>query len=134
MATLDLRAPAITIKFDKGKDLNPIFYYLSPTNSVINLTGYHARMQVRLTYGSTPIWDLDDQTKGGLQIVTGTAQLDDGTLVPGAYGIKLLVTDTQTAALTSDVALLFDIELIDTSTTVLPFIKGILLPSPEVTI
>jgi hypothetical protein len=134
MATLDLRAPSITIKFDKGKDLNPIFYYLSPTNSVINLTGYHARMQVRLTYGSTPIWDLDDQTKGGLQIVTGTAQLDDGTLVPGAYGIKLLVTDTQTAALTSDVALLFDIELIDTSTTVLPFIKGILLPSPEVTI
>jgi hypothetical protein len=133
MPTLDLRAPSVTIKFDKGKDLTPTFYYLSPSNTIINLTGYHARMQVRISYSSSPILDLDDQTKGGLEIITGTANLSDGSEVVGAYGIKLLITDTQTASLSADTTYLFDIELIDPSTQILPFVKGVLLPSEEVT-
>lgn len=130
--TLDLRAPSISIRFDKGKTLNPIFYYLSPTNSIINLTGYTARMQVRLAYTDvTPIWDLTT-ANGKLIITTGTAVLSDGTTIPGAYGIKLNIIATDTAAVTFSNAL-FDIELIDPSGIVLPFLKGTLTPYEEVT-
>ena len=135
MATLDLRAPRITIKFDKGKDLTPIFYYLAPDNSIVNLSSYTARMQARLTYSqAVPTWSLDTALLGGLAIVTGTATLEDGTTVAGAYGVQLLITDIQTAALTTDTPLLFDIELISGTGVVLPFLKGTLLPSAEVTI
>jgi hypothetical protein len=134
MSKLDLRAPSITIKFDKGKDLTPIFYYLAPDDTIINLSTYSARMQAKLDYAQTvPTWDLDTELKGGLDIVTGTAVLDDGTLIPGAYGIQMLITDTQTAALTSDIPLYFDIELVGGG-LVLPFLKGMLIPYAEVTI
>ena len=133
MATLDLRAPSITIKFDKGKDISPIFYYLSPTSAIIDLTNYHCRMQAKVDYLSTPTLDLDDQLKGGLSIVTGTAVLDNGTSIPGAYGVKLSLTAAQTALLVTDLPLLFDIELVDPVNNTLPFLKGILLPSAEVT-
>jgi hypothetical protein len=134
MSTLDLRPPSITIKFDQGKTLNPTFYYLSPTNSIINITGYTCRMQVKLNYTDvTNVLDLDNGLKGGLSIVTGTAILENGTQVPGAYGIQLGITATQTAALVAGTAYIFDIELVDLSSKVLPFLKGILLPSPEVT-
>jgi hypothetical protein len=130
--TLDLKAPSINIRFDKGKTLKPVFYYLSPTNTVIDLDGYTARMQVRLTNDTaTTIWDLTTENSG-LDIVTGTATLADGTTVANAQGIKLNVTATQTAAVTWEKAV-FDIELIEPLLDVLPFIKGTLTPSPEVT-
>lgn len=137
MATLDLRAPSISIKFDKGKNLKPIFFYLSPTNTVINLTGYTSRMMARLAYTDlAPItgWSFTTEGSAGskLSIVTGTATLSDGTLVPGAYGIQLDISAIITAASTFPVAL-FDIELIDTTGVVLPFIKGTLTPYDEVT-
>lgn len=133
MTTLDLKAPSITIKFDKGKTLKPVFYYLSPTNAVIDLDGYTARMQVRLDTNTPdpPIWDLTTENDG-LEIVTGTATLADGTTVPLAQGIKLNVTADLTAAVTWDKAV-FDIELIEPAFDVLPFIKGTLTPFPEVT-
>jgi len=133
MATvLDLKAPSINIRFDKGKTLKPVFYYLSPTNTVIDLTDYTARMQVRLTSDTaTTIWDLTTENSG-LDIVTGTATLADGTTVANAQGIKLNVTATQTAAVDWEKAV-FDIELIEPLLDVLPFIKGTLTPSPEVT-
>jgi hypothetical protein len=110
-----------------------VFYYLSPGNTVINLQGYKARMQVRLDYTSIdpPIWDLTTEN-AGLALATGTATLADGTTVANAQGIKLNITALQTAAVTWDKAL-FDIELIEPSLDVLPFIKGTLTPSPEVT-
>ena len=136
-ANLDLRAPSISIKFDKGKNLNPIFYYLSPTNTVVDLTGYTARMMARLAYTDPlPItgWSFTTEGSAGskLTITTGTATLSDGTTVSGAYGIKLDISAVITAAITFSSAL-FDIELIDTSGVVLPFIKGTLTPYPEVT-
>ena len=137
MATLDLRAPSITVKFDKGKTLDPIFYYLSSASTVINLTGYKARMMVRLTYTDVaPItgWSVDTEGSAGskLEVVTGSATLEDGTLVAGAYGIQLDISDVITAATTFTSAL-FEIELIAPITLgVLPFIKGTLIPYPEV--
>ena len=135
MTTLDLRAPSIKIKFDKGKDLTPIFYYLGPNNEVIDLSSYSARMQAKYTYTqSVPTLTLDTLLLGGLAIVTGTATLDDGSTVAGAYGVQLLITDTQTAALTSNTPLLFDIELVSGTEVVYPFMKGTLIPYEEVTV
>lgn len=131
-SSLDLRATPVKIKFDKGKTLNPVFFYLSPTFSVIDLTGYTARMQVKLTYQDvTPLFNLTTEN-GGLSIVTGIACLDDGTSIPNAQGIKVNITSTQTAAITFPEAI-FDIELINPFTVVLPFVKGILIPYSEVT-
>ena len=138
MATvLDLRAPSISIKFDKGKNLRPIFYYLSPSSTVINLTGYTARMMARLAYSdATPItgWSFTTEGVAGskLEVVTGTATLSDGTEVAGAYGIQLDISAIITAA-SSFATALFDIELINTTSVVLPFIKGTLTPYDEVT-
>lgn len=130
--TLDLRAPSVAIKFDQGKTLKPIFYYLSPTNAVINLAGYTARMAVRETIESaTVIWTLTTENNG-LSIVTGTATLSDGTTVANAQGIKLNITGAQTAAATFSTAV-FDIELIEPGGDVLPFIKGTLSLYSEVT-
>jgi hypothetical protein len=132
MTTLDLKAPSIDIKFDKGKTLKPVFYYLSPTNTVINLSGFKARMQARLSIDSeTPLWELTTEN-AGLSIVTGTATLADGTTVANAQGVKLNVTATQTAEIAWEKAV-FDIELIEPGLDVVPFVKGTLKPYPEVT-
>ena len=132
MTNLDLKAPSIAIKFDKGKTLKPVFYYLSPTHTVIDLSGYKARMHARLDYDSeTPVWELTTEN-AGLSIVTGTATLADGTTVANAQGVKLNITAAQTAAVTWDKAV-FDIELIEPGLDVLPFVKGTLKPYPEVT-
>jgi hypothetical protein len=135
MATIDLRAPSITIKFDKGKTLNPIFFYLDKNNAVIDISAYSARMQAKLNVtDTTAVWDFNTGLLGGLDIVQGTATLENGTTVANAWGVQILATAVLTAALATDIPLYFDIELIDTALTVLPFMKGVLLPSAEITI
>ncbi|UOF79343.1 hypothetical protein [Caudoviricetes sp.] len=133
MATnLDLRAIPVKIKFDKGKTLNPTFFYLSPSFTVIDLTGYTARMQVRLAYSDvSPLFDLTT-ANGGLVLVVGTATLDNGTQVPNAHGVKFVLTSAQTTTIGFSEAI-FDIELIKPGGDVLPFIKGTLTPFEEVT-
>jgi len=131
--TLDLRPQVINIKFEKGGTLRPFFYYLSPIYEAINISTYTARMQVRLTYDTaTPIWDVDT-TDGGLIIATGTAILDDGTLVPNAWGVKVNISDTLTAAVDWTTAV-YDIELIEPGPgAVITMVKGTMTPYNEVT-
>lgn len=127
-ATLDLRAPSINIKFDKGKTLNPVFFYYNEDGTVVNLTGYTARMQARETIdAATTVLDLTTEN-GGLSIVN---QTDPNTELL-AYGVKLNVTATTTAAIAWTSAV-FDIELITPSAVVLPLVKGNLIPTNEVT-
>lgn len=133
-STLDLRAPAIKIKFDKGKTFAPIFYYLAVDNSVIDMTGWSARMQARATMDSPTVlsgWDLSSPSNG-LAVVQGTATLEDGTTIPNAWGVKLNVPPAITAAINWTSAV-FDIEVIDTNGVVFPFLKGTLFPDNEAT-
>ena len=128
--TIDLRAPSVTIKFNKGKTLKPVFFYLSPHNAVINLTGYKARMFVYLNdEATTPIWELTTENNG-LVITQGTAELADGTQIANAYGVKPQITATQTSAVTWTSAQ-FYIELIEPGNDVLPFLMGTLTPAIE---
>jgi len=131
---LDLRAPRIIIKFDKGKTFDPIFYYYAPDFSVINLTGWTARMQARLTADAVAVLTGFDLTteNGGLTIVTGTFSPEDGVTIIDAYGVQIHVSATVTAAIVW-VGAEFEVELISPSGKVLPFIKGSLIPDAETT-
>jgi|GEM_PF-2946003 len=132
--TLDLRAPSIIVKFDKGKTFAPIFYYLAPDYSVINIASWTARMQARSTVNAATVlagFDLTTEN-GGLAIVTGDCSPEDGITVTGAYGIQVNVAAATTAAIEWTGAT-FDIELIGPSGAVYPFIKGTLVPDSETT-
>lgn len=132
--TLDLRAPSILVKFDKGKTLAPIFYYLAPDYSVINIAGWAARMQARSTVDAQtvlPGFDLTTEN-GGLAIVSGDCSPEEGVTVTGAYGVQVNVSSVITAAIDWPSAA-FDIELIGPSGAVYPFIKGTLTPDNETT-
>jgi hypothetical protein len=134
MAVLDLRAPKITIKFDKGNHLQPVFFYLNKDFSVIDITGYTARSQTRLTNTSPVLtdWDLTTQN-GGLVLVVRDYLDDDGQIITAnAHGVQFNILDTITAAITWESAV-FDIELIDQGGVVLPFIKGDWQPDEEQT-
>jgi hypothetical protein len=130
--TLDLRASSVSIKFDKGKTFEPTFYYVSPQGTVIDLTNYKARMQVRATAESADkLWDLTTENNG-ITIVQGTAVLADGSLLPNAYGLKLSVSAADTAAVAWAEAV-YDIELVTADNKVLPFLKGSISGDNEVT-
>ncbi len=133
MAVLDLRPPSLTIKFDKGKTLNPVFYYLGKENAVVDLTGFQAHMQARLNTDAEILtgWDLT-LVNNGLALTIGDAETDDGEIIKDAHGVRLNVSDAVTAAIDWELAV-FDIELIDPSGIVLPFLKGSLEPSDEQT-
>lgn len=137
---LDLRAPKLKIKFDKGVTVRPVFYYLDDSNAVVDLTDYTAVMEIYLLYTDTvPEITLTTENDGlevvqnditiyaGTELENGTT-LQDDLLVTGAYGVKLNLTADVTANLTWTTAV-FHLSLIDSLGDIVPFIKGTLLPS-----
>jgi len=126
MATnkLDLRPPELVVLFDKGKTFSPTYYYLDKDNGVIDLTGYTARSQARIDDVLQTGWDITTEN-GGITLVIGDAELEDGTIVQDAHGLQLLVD----AVVTQDTLwneANFDIEIIEPGGHVLPFLKGTL--------
>lgn len=130
---LDLTPVQLDIRFQKGSSFNPVFYYLAPDNSVIDLSGYTAKMQARSAYGAESVltgWDLTTGN-GGLSIVQGTAELEDGTTVAGAWGVQANVLPAVTAAVTWATAY-YDCDLINGSQNI-PLVKGRLYSTAEIT-
>lgn len=131
---LDLRATRMTIKFDKGKTFDPVFYYYAPDYSVIDLTGWTARMQARLTLDAVtalPGFDLTTEN-GGLKIVIGTVSPEEDVFIDNAYGVEVNILPEVTAAFGWTSAV-FDLELVSPGGKVRPFIKGTLLADDEAT-
>ena len=126
--TLNLKPPELNIEFAKGKTFDPILYYLDKDNGVVDLTGYTARMQAREHDTLLVDWDLTTEN-GGLSLVVGDTEVG-GEVIIDAHGIQINVSDAITEAITWTYAC-YEIELIDPSAKVLPFIKGQLLPSEE---
>ena len=132
MQVLDLRPPAITVKFSKGSTLNPIFFYLGAGNSVIDMTGFTAHAQARLSPLSEdvlPGWDLTTGN-GGLTIVTANAETPDGIVV-GAQGVQLNVPKEVTSTLTCKTAV-FGVEITSPSGITTTLVTGILEPVVEI--
>lgn len=90
------------------------------SGAAVDLTSYHARMQIRETKdATTALVDLDDQTKGGI-VLGGVA----GT-------IAVTISATATAALSFDTAF-YDLEMV-LSTVVTRLLEGEVYLSKEVT-
>jgi len=151
MATIDLRADREDILFDRGKTIVLIRYFLDENAGAINMTGWKARMMAKESYTSTtPLagWDFTTETTG-LEIYTQASETiivpagetiggvvlatDTSYTIANPYGIKLTVSDTITENSPWEVAV-YDIELIDPTGRVYPFLKGKLKPSAEVTV
>lgn len=130
---LDLSAPSLDIRFTKGKYYQFTLYYLAPDRSIINLTGHTARMQARSNFTTNAIlngWNLTTEN-GGLAIVTGTATFNDGSPpVVGAYGVRVTLSSTVTSG-SNWLKAIYEIDLINPSTQVLPFIQGELLSTGD---
>lgn len=131
MQVLDLRPPNITIKFSKGATLNPIFFYLGKNNSVIDMTGFTAHFQARLTASSEePVLDLTT-ANGGLVIVTADAEDAKGIAIPDAQGVQLQVPASVTSAMTFKKAV-FALEITSPTGITTTLVMGSLEPIDEI--
>lgn len=143
---IDLTPPDIILEFKKGTTLRQPFFYLNEDGTSTDLTGYSARMQARLDETSEVLTGFDLTTEnGGLEIFTVASYaakagsvLSNGTVLESdvvyvnPYGVKLNVSSSVTTAIDWDKAM-FDIELIEPSGDVLPFVQGYLRPKYEIT-
>ena len=104
----------------KGSTLSKTFTWKDSAGSVIDITGFTARMQVRPTQESaTKILDLTTEN-GGI------------TLGGAAGTIVLAATAVATAAITQERGV-YDLELVSGGGVVTPLLKGIINFIPEVT-
>ena len=130
---LDLTPGVVDIKFQCGSTFFPIFFYLAPDYSVINISAYTAKMSARESAASEAAldgWDLTTENDG-LAIVQGNATLEDGTVVTGAWGVQANVPADVTAAVTWASAV-YDCDLLN-GTVNIPLVKGKLFATAEIT-
>lgn len=115
-----MTAAAYNFVIEQGATLDKTFVWKDSTGTVINLSGYTARMQVRQTVGSSTIL-LDLTTLNGRIIITAlTGQ------------IRLLVAATDTAAITWQRGK-YDLELVSSTGVVTRLLYGEVEVSKEVT-
>ncbi len=112
------------IRIEQGATFQRRFTWKDPSGNLVNLTGYVAKLQVRLTPTSlTTLFDLSS-TAG--DIVLG-----------GAAGtIDVTITDTETAALAlgdQGISAVYDLQLIAPDGTVYRLVEGKAILTPRVT-
>ena len=90
---------------EQGSTLKKQFTYKDSTGNVVDLSNYTARMQIRSSVGDTgtPIADLDNDTKGGLEILPTTGSAASGT-------IELHIHHATSSLFTFDTAV-YDLEI-----------------------
>lgn len=126
-------------------------YYQADGVTPVDLTGCHARMQVRATPSSAAkIFDLDDQLKGGITLGgaagTITVKIANTALTTTANGgtldLSSISGNPQTVLETFNdgttlrgygPAGVYDIEIVDTLSTVTRLVQGQVVFDPEVT-
>ena len=105
---------------DQGSTYTVQMVYQDPNGNPINLTGYTAKMQLRLQYGD-PVAALTLTTGGG------------GIVIDPLIGtINITATDEQTLAL-EPTFYVYDLDLIDGG-TITRLIQGQITVRPEVTV
>ncbi len=120
MATLKAKAASLNIVIEQGATFNEVFTWKDTSNTLINLTGYSAQMQVRSTKEDTVIlWELSSTL--GTIILGGVA----GT-------ITLYIDKSDTALFTFDSSV-YDLELTDPSGRDRRLLKGSVIIDTEVT-
>jgi hypothetical protein len=120
---LDFRAKEYRIEFDKGTTLSFTLFYLGPNNTVVDLANYRAHLTVWPYRKDTPLVFSSPSTE--ISITTGTAELDDGTLIADAYGVAWLFTDEATTGFDWEGAR-YQLTIETPAGEILPFAKGVL--------
>ena len=105
---------------DQGSTYTVQMVYLDPNKNPINLTGYTAKMQLRLQYGD-PVAALTLTTENG------------GITIDGPTGtINILATDEQTLVL-EPTFYVYDLDIL-TGGTIERLVQGQVTVRPEVTV
>ncbi len=122
MATpkLDAQAGKLNIVIEQGTTFNPIMTYTDENDNPIDLTGFTARMQIRLKRTSTDVIHELTTENGGI------------TLGGAAGTIALLITDVDTAAFSFKPSI-YDLELISSGGIVTRLLQGSVTLSTEAT-
>ena len=119
-AKLDAQAGKLNLVIEQGTTFNPVLTYADAAGTAIDLTGYTARMQIRLKRTSTAF--LHELTTEGVGITLG-----------GVAGtIALLISATDTTAFTFTTAV-YDLELITAGGIVTRLLQGSVTLSTEAT-
>lgn len=114
-----MSATKFDLEIEQGIPYEMIFVVKNSDGSLKNLSGFSARMQMRVTYSSTV----------SLDATTANSKLIIDTL-NSTCKISLSESDTQSLTYSSYV---YDIELLDTSNKPLRLVMGKVTISPEVT-
>lgn len=135
MALLDLTAPKLDFKVDKGHDFDPVLWVLDENNAPINLTGYEGNMQIKVNYSDvTPLFNLTVANAGltisGPSTITVKAGntlngvvLAVDTVIAGAYGLRPHISGALMSAIVPN-ELVHYIDLIEPGGRTLPYAKG----------
>lgn len=142
MAELDLTAPILNIKADKGHTFDPFLLVVDEDNAPIDLTGYGANMQIKEAYtDATPLFNLT-VANGGMSIigpisitVKAGKELNGVVLtapltITGVYGLQPHVEASLTSAVVPNTVVHYT-DLIEPSGRVLPYAKGKIKFTPD---
>jgi hypothetical protein len=115
-----MTAAVVDLTIEQGATFAQLLIWKDSAGSLINLTGYTARMQIRPTVDSdTVIASLTTENGGiSLSVINGSISLS----IPAAY-----------TALMTFVTAVYDLEMIATDATVTRLIQGAVVLSKEVT-
>jgi hypothetical protein len=107
-------------EIEQGATFNPILTWKDENDTVINLTDFTARMQIRQSVNSSTVLEELTTENGGITLggVLGT--------------ITLLISASDTAAYTWKTGV-YDLELISPTGIVTRLLQGTVIVSPEVT-
>jgi len=119
-AKLDAQAGKLNLVIEQGTTFNPVLTYSDSAGTAIDLTGYTARMQIRLKRTSATFLHELTTENGGI------------TLGGAAGTIALLISATDTAAFTFTTAI-YDLELITAGGIVTRLLQGSVTLSTEAT-
>lgn len=109
-------AAKANIVIDQGADFSTTITVLDNDNSILNLTNYTARGQIRKHYTSTTAVDFD---------FAFTEPRSSGILT-------LSLSNTQTANMEAG-RYVYDVEIVSSANTVTRLVEGIATVTPEVT-
>jgi hypothetical protein len=115
-----MTAAAYNFVIEQGATLDKTFVWKDSTGTIINLTGYTARMQIRQTVSSSTIL-LDLSTLNGRIVITALSGQ-----------IRLLVSAADTGAITWQRGK-YDLELVSSTGVVTRLLYGEVEVSKEVT-
>lgn len=107
------------LSIDQGSDYQIDFLVKNWNGTLKDLTGYTARMQFRTSYYS-PNVILEASTSNGKLAITGSV-------------CSILLSQTDTAALSPMFNYVYDIELTDATNKVVRAVQGTAIINPEVT-